>query len=335
MITLNIIWFVLIVVLLLAYAILEGFDLGVGILHPFARKDEERRIMMNAIGPVWDGNEVWLITFGGALFAAFPTAYAVAFSSYYTPFMMLLCALIFRAASMEFRSKKDSKLWRAFWDFVFSLSSIIATFLLGVAGANTMIGLPIDDKGIFHGSFFSFLNPLGITSGILALLVFALQGALYLQFKTEGELKFKMLKISKATSLGVVILFAVVTLLSFYSLDRAKPNLVNSIFGLISILFLVGTLVNIWRENGKLAFFMNSFYITSLVLIFASNMFPDLVRSSINPDYSLTIYNSASSPKTLAIMMGIVLTVLPFVLAYTGYVYWVFRGPVKLDESSY
>ncbi len=332
---LNIIWFILIVVLLLAYTVLEGFDLGVGILHLFARKDDERRIMMNAIGPVWDGNEVWLITFGGALFAAFPTAYAVAFSTFYTPFMMLLCALIFRAAALEFRSKKDSYTWRAFWDAIFSLSSIIATLLLGVAGANTLLGLPIDEKGIFQGSFFTFLNPIAIISGILALTVFALQGALYLQFKTQGELQLKMLRIGKVLSILTVILFALVTVLTILTLNRAKPNPVNSIFGLLSLLTLSITLIMLWKENGKSAFFANSLYIISMVLLFASNMFPDLVRSSLNPNYSLTIYNSASSPKTLAIMMGIVFVFLPFVLAYTGYVYWVFRGPVKLDESSY
>ncbi len=332
---LNIIWFILLVVLLLAYAVLEGFDLGVGILHLLARRDDERRIMMNSIGPVWDGNEVWLITFGGALFAAFPTAYAVAFSAFYTPFMMLLCALIFRAASMEFRSKKDSKAWRALWDVLFSLSSIVATFLLGVAGANTLIGLPIDEKGVFHGTFFDFLTPTTITSGILAVLVFALQGALYLQFKTQGEFQLKMLRIAKTLAIAVVVFFALVTLLTIYSVDRAKPNAVNTIFGLASITLLAITLILIWKESGKFAFYVNSLYIVSMVLLFASNMFPDLVRSSLNPYYSLTIYNSASSPKTLAIMMGIVFAVLPFVLAYTSYVYWVFRGPVKLDESSY
>ncbi len=332
---LNVIWFILMTVLLLVYAILEGFDLGVGILHLFTRKNEHRRILMNSIGPVWDGNEVWLITFGGALFAAFPTAYATVFSAFYTPFMMLLTTLIFRAASMEFRSKVASPAWQNIWDILFSLSSLVATLLLGVASGNALAGIAIDEKGIFQGNFFTFLNPLGVVTGLFAIFLFALQGSLYLQLKTEGELNYQMKKISKILSFSVLILFAVLTTVSFSSVAWARPRVITSVLGLVAIAMLGLTLWLSWKEKGGKAFLSNTGFITSIILIFASNMFPYLVRSSLNPSFSLDIYNSASSPKTLTIMLGIVLVVLPIVLVYTGYVYWVFRGPVKLDETSY
>ncbi len=332
---LNVIWFILMTVLLLVYALLEGFDLGVGILHLFARKNEHRRILMNSIGPIWDGNEVWLITFGGALFAAFPTAYATVFSAFYTPFMLLLCALIFRAASMEFRSKVESQAWQKLWDVLFSLSSLVATLLLGVASGNAIIGIAINERGIFQGNFFTFLNPLSIVTGVFAILLFALHGSLYLQMKTEGELNFQMRKVSKVLSFLVLIAFVVLTIVSFSTVVWARPRVITTILGLLAVLMLGLTLWLTWQEKGVKAFFTNAGFIASIIFIFASNMFPYLVRSSLNPAYSLDIYNSASSPKTLAIMLGIVLAVLPIVLIYTGYVYWVFRGPVKLDETSY
>ncbi len=332
---LNLIWFVLMTVLLIAYAVLEGFDLGVGILHLFTRKEKHRRILMNAIGPVWDGNEVWLITFGGALFAAFPTAYATVFSAFYTPFMMLLCVLIFRAASLEFRNKVDSAVWRNVWDVLFSISSLVATLLLGVASANALGGIPIDEKGIFRGNFLSFLNPLAITTGLFIIFLFALHGSLYLQFKTEGELNYQMRRASKVLSFIVLVLFTILTLISFYTAPWTRPNLTNSIPGLIAILMLAMTLWLCWKEKGTKAFFANTGFIVFVIIVFAFDMFPYLVRSSLDPSFSLDIYNSASSQKTLAIMLGMVLAVLPIILIYTGYVYWVFRGPVKLDEASY
>lgn len=331
----NLIWFVLMTVLLMVYAILEGFDLGVGILHLFTRKNEHRRILMNSIGPVWDGNEVWLITFGGALFAAFPTAYATVFSAFYTPFMMLLTTLIFRAASMEFRSKVESSMWQNVWDVLFSISSLVATLLLGVASGNALAGIAINERGIFQGNFFSFLNPLGVITGLFAIFLFALHGSLYLQMKTEKDLNYQMRKTSKVLSFMVLILFALLTFVSFSTVVWAKPRLITSILGLIAVAMLGLTLWFSWKEKGGIAFLSNTGFIASIILIFASNMFPYLVRSSINPSFSLDIYNSASSPKTLTIMLGIVLAVLPIVLIYTGYIYWVFRGPVKLDETSY
>src|SRR5262245_24595674 len=177
---LYLLWFALLGVLLTGYAILDGFDLGVGILHPWARTDEERRLFMNSIGPLWDGNEAWLVTFGGALFAAFPNAYATAFSAYYTPFMLVLFALIFRAVSMEFRSKRPHPRWRRFWDGSFFVASLTATYLFGVAVGNSMLGIPIGADFEFAGSFLDFLRPYPLLVGVLAVTTFAMHGAIYL-----------------------------------------------------------------------------------------------------------------------------------------------------------
>ena len=186
---LQVIWFVLLGVLLTGYAILDGFDLGVGILYPLARGDRERRVFLNSIGPLWDGNEVWLVTFGGALFAAFPTAYAAVFSTFYTPFMMLLCALIFRAVSMEFRGKRPGRLWRTTWDTLFFVGSTTAPLLFGVAVGNAMQGIAIDAAGVYQGTFFDFLSPYSVMVGGLVVALFAMHGAIYLYLKTEGELQ--------------------------------------------------------------------------------------------------------------------------------------------------
>src|SRR5512138_2175246 len=186
---LNLFWFILLGILLAGYAILDGFDLGVGILHLFVRKDEERRIFMNSIGPIWDGNEVWLVTFGGAMFAAFPDVYATVFSGFYTAFMLLLFALIFRAVSMEFRSKRPSAWWRQFWDVSFAAGSILATFLFGVAVGNAMQGMPIGPDKEFQGTTMDLLRPYPLLVGLLAVATFAMHGANFLHLKTEGELQ--------------------------------------------------------------------------------------------------------------------------------------------------
>jgi cytochrome d ubiquinol oxidase subunit II len=186
---LHILWFVLLGVLLAGYAILDGFDLGVGILHLTARNERERRLMLNAIGPLWDGNEVWLVTFGGAMFAAFPNAYATIFSGFYVAFMLLLFALIFRAVSIEFRGKRDSATWKRFWDFSFFGASTLATFLFGVAAGNAMVGMPINGAGVFTGSFFDLLRPYPILIGLLTVFFAIMHGAIYLYLKTEDELQ--------------------------------------------------------------------------------------------------------------------------------------------------
>lgn len=332
---LNVIWFILLTVLLAGYALLEGFDLGVGILHLFARKDEERRVLMNAIGPVWDGNEVWLITFGGALFAAFPIAYATVFSTFYTPFMLLLCALIFRAAAMEFRGKRDSAGWRGVWDVLFSVSSAVASLLLGVAAGNAMRGLAINERGIYQGGFFDFLTPFCLLTGLLAVAMFALHGALYLRLKTEGALNARAAGWAKTSGIAVVILFALATAYGMFAVPSARPNVVMGVFGLLAVFSLAALFHFLSRDRAGLAFLWSGAFIASLCFLFAASLFPNLVRSSLDAAFHLTIYNAASSQKTLVIMLTIVCLFLPLVLAYSAWVYWLFRGKVKLDTHSY
>ncbi len=186
---LNILWFVLLGVLLTGYAVLDGFDLGVGMLHLAARNEKDRRLMLNSIGPLWDGNEVWLVTFGGAMFAAFPNAYATVFSGFYEAFMILLFALIFRAVSIEFRSKRESPAWKRFWDYSFFVASALATFLFGVAAGNALLGIPVDAGGEFTGSFFGLVRPYTVLIGLLTVSFAVMHGAIYLYLKTEGELQ--------------------------------------------------------------------------------------------------------------------------------------------------
>lgn len=336
---LNIIWFILVGVLLTGYAILDGFDLGVGALHLLTKTDEERRISINSIGPVWDGNEVWLVTAGGALFAAFPDVYATVFSGFYIAFMMLLFVLIFRAVAIEFRSKQESKRWRAGWDAAFCVSSIVIALLMGVALGNIITGIPIGADKEFAGTFLGLLNPYSLLIGITTVALFTMHGAIYLVMKTEGELQQKIRGWVNNTIIFFVICFVTATMatLIYY------PNMVNHFkefpaFFLIAILTMLA-IANIPREihNGKefRAFFSSSATIGLLLVLFAIGIFPNIVFSNPNPENSLTLYNAASSQKTLLIMLIMAIIGMPFVVAYTIIIHKVYKGKVKLDEMSY
>ena len=336
---LNIIWFVLLGVLLTGYAILDGFDLGVGILHLVSRKDEERRIFMNSIGPMWDGNEVWLVTFGGAMFAAFPIAYATVFSTFYNAFMILLCALIFRAVSLEFRSKRPGRLWRGFWDWSFSLSSGVAALLYGVAVGNVMLGLAIDARYIHQGDFFSFLNPYALLVGLLVVSLFAMHGAIYLYLKTSGELQARV-QGWIWHSFGVfLVIYMVVTIFTLVKIPRAIENFEHYPWAwgvvVLNILAIANIPRSIFKKNPGDAFISSCCAITALNVLLGVALFPNLLVSSMGPELSLTVYNAASSAKTLKIMLVIAIMGMPCVLAYTAAIYWVFRGKVKLNELTY
>jgi cytochrome d ubiquinol oxidase subunit II len=228
----NVVWYILVGVLLIGYAILDGFDLGVGILHLRSKGDHNRRILMNAIGPVWDGNEVWLITAGGALFAAFPNVYATAFSGFYLPFMLLLIALIFRAVSIEFRSKEANPRWRSFWDKGFSIGSIVATLLFGIAIGNVVMGFPIGSDMEYQGNFFDLLNPYSLMAGFFALTMFALHGGIYLNMKTEGELQKQIQGWIKVNYWIFVVFYLFFSGLTLY----LKPEMIaNFSFGKIDL----------------------------------------------------------------------------------------------------
>jgi cytochrome bd ubiquinol oxidase subunit II len=336
---LNLLWFILLGVLLAGYAILDGFDLGVGILHLAARNDKERRLMINSIGPLWDGNEVWLVTFGGAMFAAFPNAYATVFSGFYVAFMLLLFALIFRAVSIEFRGKRDSRAWRRFWDCSFFGASALATFLFGVAAGNALIGLPIDAHGSFTGSFFDLIRPFPILIGLLTVSFAAMHGAIYLYLKTEGELQ-QLVHRWMWHGFGFSLVFYILaTVFTLALIPEATRNFQEYRWSWAIVVLTVLAFANIPRAiflgRPFYAFLSSSSTILALVFLFSFTLYPNLVVSSISSTYSLNIFNAASSRKTLGIMTIIALIGMPFVLSYTAAIYWAFRGKVKLSEHSY
>ena len=328
---LNLLWFVLLGVLLAGYSILDGFDLGAGILHLTARTDDERRTIINAIGPLWDGNEVWLVTFGGAMFAAFPVAYATVFSGFYIALMLVLLTLILRAVSIEFRSKRASLGWRRFWDGSFFLGSLLATLLFGVALGNILIGIPIDANGIFTGSFFTLLRPFPILVGLFTVLFAAMHGALYLNLKTEGELQQRMrvwIKRSFNCAAVCFVLMAICVLLFV-------PVVKVWMWGIfICVAFLA--IPRVLSQNRPfIAFLLSSAIIAVLVFLFSFALYPNLVISNISPEYNLNIVNAASSAKTLGVMTWIAAIGVPIVLIYTAAIYRIFRGKVKLTKHSY
>lgn len=334
------VWFVLLAILLIGYAILDGFDLGVGILHPFvANSDHERRLVMNSIGPLWDGNEVWLVTFGGALFAAFPEAYATVFSGFYLPFMLLLCALILRAVSLEFRSKVHSPTWRRVWDVLFFVGSTLATFLYGVAVGNMMLGVPLDAHHEFIGSIGGLLNPYSLAVGVMAIAAFALHGSIYLHLKTEGAFQQRIRPVMWGTFLVFATLYVGISSWTALSVPRAHTTLNQYpllwIVPALNLLAVLNIPRAIYHRNEGYAFFSSSCMIAAFVFLFITALFPFLVPASNDPLNSLTIVNAASSQKTLGIMLLFAIIGMPCVLAYSCMIYWTFRGKVELDETSY
>lgn len=337
-IDLNTVWFVLLGLLLTGYAVLDGFDLGVGMLHYVAKTDKERRIIVNSIGPLWDGNEVWLVTFGGALFAAFPDAYATAFSGFYLAFMLILFCLIFRAVSIEFRSKRDSVLWRSAWDFGFFASSGVVTFVYGTAVGAAMIGIPLDQRGVFVGQISDQIGPYQITVGLMTVCMFIMHGAIYLYLKTEGPLQER---IQRWTWIGFFLfaaMFLVTTTYTVLAVPRVFENYREYPWGWIIVLLNVGAIANIPRallmKRPGYAFVSSGCSIAAFVFMFGFGLYPDLITSAPIPENSLDIYESASQG-TLRLMLLIAAIGVPFFIGYTILVYWTFRGKVKLDEHSY
>jgi cytochrome d ubiquinol oxidase subunit II len=336
---LNVFWFFMLGVLITGYAILDGFDLGVGTLHLFVRGDLEKRIVLNSIGPLWDGNEVWLVTFGGALFAAFPVAYASLLSGLYLPFMLLLVALIGRAISIEFRSKREWRLWRMYWDFSFFLSSTVVTFLFGVIAGNAIRGLPIDAQGHLVASLPELLTPYPIAVGLLAVATSAMHGAIYLHLKTEGELQRRTHRWMWTTFGLFLVGYLIVTIATLVAIPHATDTFRRwpSAWGVVglNILAIANIPRAIYLDRPAYAFVSSCATIAALAFLFAMALFPSLAISNVDRAYDLTIYNAASSEKTLSIMQFVVLLGTPFVFTYTAIVYWVFRGKVKLDQMSY
>ena len=342
MIDLNIIWFVLVGVLIIGYAILDGFDLGVGVIHLFTKKDEEKRVNFNAIGPVWDGNEVWLLTGGGALFAAFPIVYATVFSGFYIAFMLLLTALILRAVSFEFRKYVAAPKSKKIWDLAFGLGSLIPALLYGVAIGNIMRGLPIeliDGKVTSSISFLGLLNPYSLLVGILSLVLFTMHGAIYLALKSGGEQQERAVNFVNKTWIIFVVLYILATLSTFFEAPYLfKGMLKNFLFWILFIVMFVSMIyipVSIKSKKFGKAFLSSSVMIAMMILLFALSLFPMLVPSSIDLAKSLTIYNASSTQRTLETMLIIALIGMPLVIAYTIFIYRTFKGKVVINQDSY
>ncbi|MBX3270359.1 MAG: cytochrome d ubiquinol oxidase subunit II [Sandaracinaceae bacterium] len=331
-------WFVILGVLLAGYAILDGFDLGVGILYPLVRGETERRLALNSIGPLWDGNEVWLVTFGGALFAAFPEAYATALSALYFPVIVLLFSLIGRAISIEFRSKRPSKAWRAYWDASFALSSATIVLIFGVAAGNMMRGIPLDAAHEHQGTLLGLFDGYSLAVGVFALSVCAMHGSIFLYLKTEGALQAKVHGWMWRTFFVFLAMYALVTALTLAYVPHATANFARWPAAWIVVVLEVLAIANIPRaiHHGRpgYAFVSSSCTIAALVFLFGMALFPSLVVSS-SEHPSLTIENAASSEATLGLMAIIAAIGIPFVATYTAIVYWVFRGKVKLGKFSY
>lgn len=335
----SLIWYILVGILFTGYAILDGFDLGVGALHLLTKTDQERRIMINSIGPVWDGNEVWLVTGAGALFAAFPDVYATVFSGFYFGFILFLITLIFRAVAIECRSKQSMPWWRQFWDVSFSVSSILASFLVGLILGNIIQGIPLGPDKEFNGTFLSLFHPYALLTGVMTLALFSMHGAIYVVMKTEGDLHDKIRGWINNAIIFFIICYATVTMATLLYVPHMTQHIRDNPFLFILAFCNMLTIANIPREihHGRdfYAFISSCAAVMTLMALFGLGMFPNLVYSNPNQQFSLTIYNAASSQKTLGIMLIVAALGIPLVLAYTASIYWIFRGKVKLDSSSY
>jgi len=327
------IWFIIWGVAWAVYFMLDGFDLGLGTVFPFLTRDEtDKRVVINAMGPFWDGNEVWLVTAGGVTFAAFPRTYAVMFSSLYTPLMLLLFALILRGVAFEFRGKEDSEAWRRTWDLCLVLGSFLPALLLGVAFANIFKGVPIDAAGVFQGNLFTLLNPYGLVGGLAFVLIFAVHGLLWLATRTEGAILDRAATLAKRLWLDEAALAVVFLVMTWFSTPLwqnvlAKPYLLP--LPLLAVAGLLAARIYLGRGAWWKAWFSSSALILGTTLFGVAGLFPNLLPSSLDPAASMTAFNSASSPLTLKIMLAVVLCFLPVVIGYQLWVFLTFRDPVN------
>lgn len=330
---LQTIWFLLWGLLWAIYFMLDGFDLGIGCLLPFVAKNEsDKRTLYSAMGPYWDGNEVWLITAGGVTFAAFPNAYATMFTAFYSPLMLILFALIVRGVAMEFRSKLDSVRWKKLWDTCLFSGSFLPALLFGVAFANIFRGIPFDQDGLFRGNLLTLLNFYGLLGGLLFLLLFLVHGALWLAVKTQGNLHETVTKIIPKMWLALLVVTTVFlsrtwSVTELYKNYQTQPLLL--IIPLSACLALLLIWIFIGRANWVWAWLSSAITIVSITLFGIVGLFPALLPSSTDPDFSVTIYNAASSELTLKIMLAVTVILVPVVIIYQFWAYHLFRGKVK------
>ena len=332
-------WFLVVGALFSGYAILDGFDLGAGALHLFFKEEESRRIALNAIGPVWDGNEVWLVIGGGALFAGFPVLYASLFSGMYIPFMLFLAFLIFRAVSIEFRSKEQMKWWRNLWDVSYCISSAMLALLLGVVLGNVLRGVAIGPGYEFTGHWLGFLNPYALLVGVTTLALFMMHGAIYLSMKTEGKLFINVKRLLRNSIIFFVVTFAIITIYTLVDVPHLSDRFLEYPILFIVPLLAFLSIANVPRLTTEgsylMAFIFSALTVSLLLIMVAIELYPVLILSTSDPRYNITIYNAASSDKALGIMLTIAAIGAPLVITYTIFVYRTFWGKVKMDETSY
>ncbi len=338
--SLSEIWFALFVLIIAGYLILDGFDQGVGILLlPLARDDVERRTFLNSIGPVWDGNEVWLVLGGGVLFAVFPLAYASLFSGLYLAFMAVLVVLILRTVALEFRSKEPGRRWRQAWDTVFCLASLGLAMLLGVAFGNLLWGLPLDANGDIHVDFVALLTPFALLVGITTAVMFTIQGGIYLLLKTDGDLHDRIARTVPRLMLAFFFLNTIVVAWLVLFDQQITTRYLTDIWPVVFPAMALVALTLAWRSvrRGETfrAFLFSSAMIALLLISGAVGLYPNLIISTIDPAYSLTTANAAAADNTLTVALIIALIGMPFVLLYTGGVYYIFRGKTVVDTHGY
>lgn len=327
--TLSLVWFILIAVLWTGYLILEGFDFGVGmLLRPLGRDDRERRVIINTIGPVWDGNEVWLLVAGGATFAAFPEWYATLFSGFYIPLLIILTALIIRGVAFEYRGKLDDDVWRGRWDWAITIGSWLPAVLWGVAFANFIRGVDLDENHEMVSSLFSLLNPFALLGGATTALVFLTHGAIFLALKTDGDMRTRTGDLAAKLSLPTV---AVAGVWAIWAQVAYSAHVLTWIPVIVAAVSLVATVVLTARRAEGWAFFSTTVAILAVVVFIFGTLFPN-VMPALTPENSLSIANASSTPYTLKIMTWVAVGLMPFVLGYQAWTYWVFRKRLRVED---
>ncbi|GAB3979128.1 cytochrome d ubiquinol oxidase subunit II [Spirosoma terrae] len=332
-------WFLLIGALISGYGILDGFDLGAGAIQLFFRKEESRRIALNAIGPVWDGNEVWLVIGAGSLFAAFPLVYGTILSVFYLPFILFLVAIIFRAISIEFRSKEKMKWWRQLWDISFCVSSIVISLLLGLILGNLIQGIPLNAKHEFIGRLRDFFNPYALLVAITVLSLFMMHGAMYLIMKTEDRIFARLTVMANNTSKFFILCFMATSMATLiyvpHMTDIFKSHPELFILPIAAVLIVLNIRRSIEKRQYRRGFVSSSITTALLLILFAMGLYPNLVLSNADPQGNISIYEAASSTGSLKTMLLIAFIGMPLVATYTVFMFWTFRGKVKLEEHSY
>ncbi|MBZ5739786.1 cytochrome d ubiquinol oxidase subunit II [Nocardioides mangrovi] len=326
---LTTVWFILIAVLWIGYFTLEGFDFGVGMLLPvLARDDRERRVMINTIGPVWDGNEVWLLTAGGATFAAFPEWYATLFSGFYLPLLLILVALIVRGLAFEYRHQRPEAAWHSWWDRAIIVGSYVPAFLWGVAFANIVRGVPIDETKDFTGTIFTLLNPVGLLGGLVTLLLFLTHGAVFLALKTDGDIRHR----ARALAIRLGLVAAVVAVVFLVWAQVHTGNAGSAVLFVVAALALVGALAASYAGREGWGFIGTFVCIALAVAGLFVALFPDVMPSSTDAAFSLTTTNASATDYTLKVMTVVAAVFTPIVLCYQAWTYWVFRKRISVTH---